>query len=88
METILHELTHHSIVLAETDDNDIMDKLGVDSVPSLGYFRNGQMITFEGEIEDNPVGALKFLTDPGKQSTASSSSNRTQRLTNYCTGPA
>ena len=35
----------------------------MDSVPSLGFFRNGHLLMFDGAVEENPVGALKFLTD-------------------------
>ena len=71
LEEVNDELDKLGIPFVYTDDKAHIAKLKLDAVPMIGMFRNGELLQFDGSIE-NRMAVLKFATDlenlllPGK----------------------
>ena len=71
LEEVNDELDDLGIPFVYTDDKAYISKLKLDAVPMIGMFRNGDLLQFDGSIE-NKMAVLKFATDldnlllPGK----------------------
>jgi len=61
--TALHEdLKSTGILLVQTDDQSFIERTRLTSLPALGFYRNGDLMHFDGNIESETA-VMKFLID-------------------------
>ena len=62
LESIDSKIREYGIMLVTTEQRDLAKQYDVRSFPSLGIFRNGDFLQFEGDLNDE-LGILEWLTD-------------------------